>query len=313
MKVAPLSVSKFAVSTEYTSGESSVLGSFDTPGIHKFEYVFTKNVSDGTISLSMRIDNAAETFVYSFSNYDFSINGIKVELSNNYTGTAAVRIANVSAGYVSSVTAAVPGENIVIPTNTTVTCLGNKEAPLHAALLHEGKISLIDKSILRVEEGAPANSYASIFLEQDNKSINVFDYDYLTIDFDVSVSAGETPLACASYLLGRPGAVKQYYESDVYYCADKDENLIYSLNCKKKIMTDVVDTIHVRYVIRVNQEAGTADLQVLLNGVLSYNAPGTFNLTYNCIEEIRIKHFEAPGSISFTNLIVNGYASEITA
>ena len=36
-------------------------------------------------------------------------------------------------------------------------------------------------------------------------------------------------------------------------------------------------------------------------------APEAFDATYNCIEELRVKHFGGPGSISFTNLIVNGY------
>ena len=114
-----------------------------------------------------------------------------------------------------------------------------------------------------------------------------------------------------AYLLGRPGGVKQYTASNSWFCADKDEDLIYGVNTEKTHMTDVVNTLHVRYVIRVNAEAGTADLQVFFNDVLYYDAPGTFDSVNNCIEELRIKHFEAPGSISFANLVVNGYTSNI--
>ena len=307
-KIAPLTASQFTVNTAYTS-LGSVLGSFNTPGVHKFEYVFTKSTGN-EFSIMVSVDEITETFVYSFTDYDFSLNSINVEISNNFTQTTAVRIANVNVGYVPAL-AAFPGENILIPTDSAVTALGNKTAPIYNAYLHESTIVLSEKTTLEVSNGVPGNAYASIYLKDDYKSINVFDYDYLTIDYDVSVPEGTTPVKCMAYLLGRPGGVKQYTASNSWFCADKDEDLIYGVNTEKTHMTDVVNTLHVRYVIRVNAEAETADLQVFFNDVLYYDAPGTFDSVNNCIEELRIKHFEAPGSISFANLVVNGYTSNI--
>ena len=108
-----------------------------------------------------------------------------------------------------------------------------------------------------------------------------------------------------AYLLGRPGSVKQYTESNIWYM--RDEGSLYAVNTEKTHMCEVASTIHVEYVIKLDHTAQTGHLQVYLNGVLYYDAPEAFDATYNCIEELRVKHFGGPGSISFTNLIVNGY------
>ena len=305
-KLSPLSTSTFSCNTAYGSVNSSVIGTYNTSGVHKFEYVYTKNVAENTLSLMISLDDITETFVYNFSDLDFSLNLIKIQLSNNYSESAAVSVMNLSVGYVPALTA-FPGEPISIPTNLTPVTLGNKVNPLYNIYNHNTFGSVNEaKNIITIQEEIPSGAYVAVYIKDDYKSINVFDYDYLTVEFDVSILDGETPVSFMAYLLGRPnGSVKQYVDSNVWFYVDGDN--IYGLNTEKTHMTAPGDEVHVRYVIQVDSENETAALQVFFNDVLYYNASETFNSTYNCIEELRLKHFGNAGAISVTNLLVNGY------
>ena len=138
------------------------------------------------------------------------------------------------------------------------------------------------------------------------RSINVFDYDYLTIEFDVSVVEGKSPFSCMIYMLGRPNnSVKQYKSSNVWF--NCDEGLIYAVNSDNSHMINPTDKIHVKYLIKVNHESNTANLQVFFNDVLYYDSIDTFTSSYNLISELRIKNFSGEGSLSISDLKTIGY------
>ena len=298
VKISSLEGDSISCIAAAKSSEPAVLGSFDAIAKHTLEYVFMKN-ADGTIALQVVFGEFSETVIYSGDFSEMSLNSLKIALSNADTETAAVRVENLTVGYIPALSA-FPGESIVIPVDSTVTALGDKVNPLYNVYNHGGLASVNDNNTLVIAENAPANAYSGIYLKDDNKSINIFDYDYITIEYDVSVVEGASPVSFIAYLLGRPnGSLKQYMPSYTWFYVD--ENQIYGLNSEKANMTESVDKIHVKYVIAGNK------LQVFFNDVLYYDAVEVFNETNNCIEELRINNFKNSGSIQFTNLKVNGY------
>lgn len=291
------------------SSDSNLLGNFSTPGVHKLEYVFVKN-ADGTVTIKAVFDQYSYSKVYSGNFNEMSISHISIRLKGCLSAVSAVRVDNISVGYI-PLLSAYPGESIMIPTGTVETVLGNKPMPVYSVALHDDKLSLLNvvennQQILSVLPTVPATAYASVYLRDDYSSINVFDYNYLTIDFDVKSCSGFNFVKHMCYLLGRPnGSVKQYTSSNAWFYPD--DFSVYALNTEKTHMTDVKDSIHVRYVIQVDTYTQTADLQVFFNDVLYFDSPDTFDSVNNCIQEIRIKHFEGSGSVSYANLIVKGY------
>ena len=298
VRLSPVSTTSVSCITSSKSADSSLLCNFDIPGVHKFEYVFLKN-SDDTITVKVVFDEYSFSKVYDMDFSEMIISSVNIRLKGSSSNVALFAIENLSVGYVPSLSA-FPGEAIVIPIDAASVELGNKANPVYGIYNKDNLTTLSNNNTLVISENVPINAYAGIYLTNDNKSINVFDYDYITIEYDVSVIDSISPVRFVGYLLGRPnGSLKQYSPSYTYFYVD--ENQIYGLNSEKTNMTESADKIHVKYVIAGDK------FQLFLNDVLYYEAFEVFSETKNCIEELRINDFKNPGSVKFSNLKVYGY------
>lgn len=306
-KLTPINAEMFACNTAYNTPHDCVIGSFNAPGVHKFEYVFSKDTENNLIHFKVCMDDKSNTFFYSITNTDFTLDSVKILLSNANEEFAVVRVENLEVGYV-PLMQAYPGEVISLPTNMTVTEIGNYEAPLYTVGIDYSNQKITDGTKIEVMRGVDSRAYTQVYLANDKKAINVFDYDYLTVEYDVSVIESESPFTCAAYILGRPsGTIHEYYKSQLWIKADLLDNQIYGMNSSKTHITDSYDTIKVKYVIKVNHENNTADMQLFLNDILYMSDSKAFTLVNFCMNEIRIKAYSGVGSLGFENLLVKGY------
>ena len=295
-----MSTSKFTCTSAFLNNNSSVLGTFDTPGVHKFEYIFTKNVKDNTLSLEVAIDNISDTYIYSFSDLNFSLNLINMELSNNYTETTAFRVENLEVGYVPSL-AAFEGESILIPTDLDAYILSEIENPVYS-VANRADTNLIDGyNLTHSTENVSGSEYATIYLLSSYGNLYINSYDYLTIEYDISVSEGVNAISCVPFLVGiQNGSTKQFNASRAWISVDQNENKIYAINNEKTHMSAPAENIHVKYVISGDR------VQVFFNDILYNEASGVFTES-DTLREVRVKSFSGIGEINFNNLKVVGY------
>lgn len=299
-RIAPTSTNSFSCVAASKSSSSTVLGTFDSKGTHTFEYLFSK-LADGSVSLQVSLDDKAYTEVYTCDFSKLVFTAVRISLKGSSNKVSLFGIDNLSIGYVPSLSA-YAGEAIVIPTDKTVSVIRQHTGAIDGIANHSSHATLgnVINGELSIQEGIPINAFASIYLDNNTyKSYNVFDYDYMTIEYEVSVVDGESPFGFRTYLLGRPNGVVTYKDSIINFHVD--DGLIYAVNNDGSHMCEPASTVKVKYII------SGGHLQMFLNDVLYFDDPETFNVTFNCIEEIRINGFVGAGTLSFKSAVINVY------
>lgn len=209
-------------------------------------------------------------------------------------------------------------ENIKLPTDGSTVIF--KTPHVVNSLIANNELQSISKegSILSLRENhtESKSAYADVKLANMGDCRAYSNYSHLTIEFDISVFDGATPLGCNVILVNRDNGNSNSppYNSPAtkLFIFAEGENLKVLTNSGASSSTS--DTIHVTYVFEFNHDDLTkSHLQILFDGVVKYDSAiegervfTTDKVTH--MGSLRIDGFaQSGGSIVFSELKVIGY------
>ncbi len=283
------------------------MGIFSTSDVHTLQLEFTRT-SSSVCSLSVILDDVVKTKTIGSKLLNHSLKAFKIQLSNT-DKTSAVRVANVSFDYVPS-QLPYPAESIVIPENSKAHILTKNFCAVTSTNNSNCVGINYTNGLVKAESGMVFDNIyfsARLYNNDSDPLISLYDYDYLTIEFKVSV-AENIPFKFSFHLLGRPypfGSAYTYSQSvGKIYCAG---SLIHGVNRDESRFSPCSETVNVKYVIKANEATEMADLQLYFNDTLYYSATEALSSDKHSVEEIRMSGIKGYGSLYLTDLVVTGY------